>query len=246
MSSLPRTLPRVLLSAAFLALTATVSAATFKAAKDKSPFNMDLPAYLLGQGITVGTATLLVDINADGNVSDAIAISGTDKRFAEMVEQAFMKRTFKPAMIDDTPVPMRVTRSIRIRQEGAPAYRMGSGEFNLRHASRFDGEVEESFQVPNLAELENPPRAIQTVMPVPPDHLKEETKVIVDFIVDEEGNVRVPWVEGNFSPATAYRAMEAVRRWKFEPAQKNGHSVAVRVKVPLLFPAQAAKSSEDT
>jgi TonB family protein len=31
------------------------------------------------------------------------------------------------------------------------------------------------------------------------------------------------------------KAIEAVKKWRFEPARKNGHAVAVRVNVEVNF-----------
>jgi len=63
-----------------------------------------------------------------------------------------------------------------------------------------------------------------------------EGRVVVSFVVTEEGTVRDPEVvsadpEGYFEEA----AIDAVRSWRFAPGRVKGEPVTVRVRVPLAF-----------
>ena len=46
--------------------------------------------------------------------------------------------------------------------------------------------------------------------------------VLVDFVVDSEGRVTRAYVVRSLNPAFDEPALEAVRRWKFEPGRKGG------------------------
>jgi protein TonB len=60
-------------------------------------------------------------------------------------------------------------------------------------------------------------------------------EVLVDFIVDTNGDVRnasaVHSTQREFEPA----AVQAVSRWKFRPGRKNGHPVYTHMQVPIVF-----------
>jgi RNA polymerase sigma factor (sigma-70 family) len=60
-------------------------------------------------------------------------------------------------------------------------------------------------------------------------------EVVVDFIVDAEGEVRNAQAKrsshAEFEPA----AIEAVNKWKFNPGQKSGRAVATHMQVPIVF-----------
>jgi TonB family protein len=64
-----------------------------------------------------------------------------------------------------------------------------------------------------------------------------DVEVTIDFIVDAEGAVRnvVARNAAAVHPLFAGAAVNAVNWWKFEPAQKDGHTVATRMAVPIIF-----------
>jgi hypothetical protein len=53
--------------------------------------------------------------------------------------------------------------------------------------------------------------------------------------VDERGAVRLPAVDASPSPAFAASAVEAVKKWTFEPGKLSGRPVAVLIKVEVAF-----------
>jgi TonB family protein len=60
----------------------------------------------------------------------------------------------------------------------------------------------------------------------------------VQAIVDTEGRVRQPVVAASTSPVLTYAALEAMRGWRFTPAQAEGRPVAsfYELKVPVAWP----------
>jgi periplasmic protein TonB len=55
------------------------------------------------------------------------------------------------------------------------------------------------------------------------------------LIVDPEGNPRDIKVAHSLNPGLDQKAVEAVRQWKFAPAMKDGHPVAVQINVEVNF-----------
>jgi TonB family protein len=59
--------------------------------------------------------------------------------------------------------------------------------------------------------------------------------VVVDFIVDREGNVVKADVSKSSHPDFEAPAVEAVLKWKFKPAIKDGKPVYAHMQVPIVF-----------
>ncbi len=93
----------------------------------------------------------------------------------------------------------------------------------------------------SLAEIDQPPRAIFQGSPAYPPEMrgkKVEGVVSVIFIVDATGKVSSARVERSSNPVFEKPALDAVKKWKFEPGVKGGQRVACRSRVPVRFPAR--------
>jgi TonB family protein len=82
------------------------------------------------------------------------------------------------------------------------------------------------------------PRALDTP---DPDYSEEARKAkyqgtcVLWLIVDENGNPRDIKVARSLGMGLDQKAIEAVRKWKFEPAMKDGRPVAVQINVEVNF-----------
>ena len=83
-----------------------------------------------------------------------------------------------------------------------------------------------------------PPSPVYMVKPELPASLKAagvHGTVVVDWIVDEAGDVREAKVIESADPRLSTLAMEAVMKWKFTPGMKNGKPFATHLRVPISF-----------
>ena len=64
---------------------------------------------------------------------------------------------------------------------------------------------------------------------------KLDGSVSVVFIVGTDGRVVNPVVQSSTNPAFEQPALQAVRRWRFEPGQRNGKAVTFKMRVPIAF-----------
>ena len=62
-----------------------------------------------------------------------------------------------------------------------------------------------------------------------------EGSVLVEFIIDENGDVIQPEITDTFNLELNDAIIDKVMRIKFEPALQNGIPVKVRYKLPILF-----------
>lgn len=101
------------------------------------------------------------------------------------------------------------------------------------------GALQESLEGAfNLTEIDQKPRAVFQAAPNYPANMrgrKVEGVVTVIFIVDADGRVANPRIERSSDSAFEKPALEAVRKWKFEPAVKGGQRVACKMRVPIRF-----------
>jgi TonB family protein len=82
------------------------------------------------------------------------------------------------------------------------------------------------------------PWPIRQVSPIYPlamrySHLRGE--VMVQFIVDQNGNVQNPVVLNSNNPGFDEAALVAIRKWVFQPGRRDGRPVNVRMAVPIIF-----------
>ena len=75
-----------------------------------------------------------------------------------------------------------------------------------------------------------------------PELRRREAKVVVAFLVDENGDVVEPRLESSSDPQFGPVALAAVARWRFEPAIRDGAPVRTRMRVPMVFPNAAEGS----
>jgi len=88
------------------------------------------------------------------------------------------------------------------------------------------------------SQLDQVPTARFQARPVYPDNMKRQGisgEVLVDFIVDPEGNVRNAVSARSSMREFEEAACNAVSRWKFRPGRKGGHAVYVHMQVPIVF-----------
>lgn len=82
------------------------------------------------------------------------------------------------------------------------------------------------------------PVPVKTPPPRYPDSLKREGVsgvVAVTIVIDEAGLVTSTSVSKSSHPDFERPALEAVAKWKFKPAKKDGAAVKVKVTLPLRF-----------
>lgn len=82
------------------------------------------------------------------------------------------------------------------------------------------------------------PRAIYDPDPEYSDEARKakcQGTVLLWLIVGPDGKPRDIRVQQSLGMGLDERAVEAVRKWKFEPAMKDGRPVAVQVNVEISF-----------
>ena len=87
-------------------------------------------------------------------------------------------------------------------------------------------------------EKTEPPVPVRTVAPDVPSSFSRSGSVglvTVKFLVDEKGNVQEPTIVKSSHAELEQPALEAIKKWRFKPAKKDGVAVAVHVTIPIKF-----------
>ena len=66
-------------------------------------------------------------------------------------------------------------------------------------------------------------------------HNVYEGRVLVSFIIDEEGNVSQAKILDSFNVKLNDVVLDKVRQTKYKPAVQNGRAVRVKYQLPILF-----------
>lgn len=93
-------------------------------------------------------------------------------------------------------------------------------------------------EVASAKELDQAAVVTRSVDPVYPMNMRMaglEGEVVIDFIIDRDGNVVAPFVQASNNPWFERPALDAIVQWKFKPGIKNGRPVNSRARMPFTF-----------
>lgn len=94
------------------------------------------------------------------------------------------------------------------------------------------------IEVFNINQLDQIPQVRATVPPQYPFEMRRAGitgEVLVEFIVDTNGNVRNPFAVRSSQREFETAAVQAVSKWKFRPGKKGGRVVNTRMQQPISF-----------
>jgi protein TonB len=92
-------------------------------------------------------------------------------------------------------------------------------------------------QVYDLGPGITPPRIVKQVNPQYPNNrgVRAEGSVIVGLIVSSKGLPKSPYIVKRLDKDLDQSALDAVKQWRFAPAQKGGKAIAVRISLEIHF-----------
>lgn len=143
-----------------------------------------------------------------------------------------LPETAPEPQLAETPqqIPLSADLEVALGSGGALA---GFGE--LRSLTAAETVQEDLFDV---AELEKRPEPVSQVAPTYPAELRKakvEGVVTLIFVLDETGRVEDPRVENSSRSEFEKPALEAIRKWRFSPGEKDGQAVRTYIRVPMRF-----------
>ncbi len=195
------------------------------------------PTVMQARGISTGEARVSISVDADGHLTDCLVICYTQEPFAQEVVSAIKRWTFEPARVHghariaNTSLIFKFSSDYTVIVEGL-GYGVES-HFIPQLKDRYEYAV---CQLRDLDRIPTPVHVVQPLLPGLPDKL---SVVIVEFYIDEKGNVRIPSVSREDADNIyAAAAVEAVEKWRFEPPLRHGRPVLVAAKQEFRFQAK--------
>lgn len=90
----------------------------------------------------------------------------------------------------------------------------------------------------SVADLDKAPVLVASVSPEYPRDLRKakvEGSVVLVFLLDESGRVDDARVETSSRPEFERPAIDAVKKWKFKPGEREGAAVKTHMRLPIKF-----------
>lgn len=191
------------------------------------------PSELVGIKAGDGEVVLAITISPQGEVEDTLALEATHEAFARAASGAVQDWKFTPGTA--ATYPRREVLQFSFKRSGVVT--------TLSHAEgareQFIGTSVAQLRTVPLAQLDGEPQRIASAMPkVPRAVLAKRGKdpLMIHFVIDREGLVRVPVVNAADDPALAQAVLTAVKQWRYSPPLQKGQPVAVEVTRALVLP----------
>jgi RNA polymerase sigma factor (sigma-70 family) len=190
--------------------------------------------------LQVGLAGALAVAGATGFVVQA-------ESTAALREEAAALRQENAAIVALQAENLRLTRVAtevtELRRDDAAFARLQDEANGLRTRLQQIARAEEearqrAAQVFDISKLDQAPRPTFQARPHYPEEMKNANvsgEVVVDFIVDANGDVQKAYAARSSQREFEAAAVEAVSKWKFAAGKKGGREVATHMQVPIVF-----------
>ncbi len=194
------------------------------------------PFAMTVSGILKGEARVVISVDAQGKLNDALVVGYTDPVFAQAAVGALKRWSYEPARVRGVARASRAhvlfvfKNDMGVMVQSLPG--MIDANIMRNHNDRY------AYTAYQLRELDHIPVPSHVV---PPDPSKAGLRggkrtVTVEFYIDEEGRVRLPAVSRDEpDDAFAAAAVSAVEQWRFEPPVRKGRPVLVLAKQDFSF-----------
>ena len=202
------------------------------------------PLSLEIRGRSDGEVRMFICVNADGQLEDYYVSSYTRPEFADAAVKALREWRFEPARRQGESIGVRAEISFNFESRGQVVSLTGGDA--LRIIMENLGQPGSVQRVCRPKDLDIGPEPVQTVAPMHPGASLSEHQVVLDFLIDEKGQPRMPVVVEGGEGLFAMAAVNALGQWRFNPAMKDGRPVAVRARQQFIFPPRfpAARAAE--
>lgn len=212
-----RILFALLCSSLLFSNTPHPNAPSFEAAELISATDLSYPV----QSIAVGTVVLEITVNEKGAVEDVRPIREIQS-LTETALHAVKEWHFKPAILDGKTVRSLTTVAVVFNSVATYPYETALGPISETEA-RSDSSLEpEPISVTAASFVRYPPNTRTT------------GTVVLRAAIDTEGSVeRIVAIRD--IPALTEPCVEALKRWKFQPAQLLGSRISSSISVAFVL-----------
>ena len=158
----------------------------------------------------------------------------------EKIEEEPPPEEEDPPELDESPEPLDLSQLELALNPGISGDGWMQGDFGVdlnTMTTRATQDIDELF---NLSDLDQKPRPIYQTSPLMSKKMHKATPVTVYilFVVGKDGRVENPKIQKSTNPIFEKPALDAIKKWKFEPGKVKGEPVSFRMRVPITFQKQ--------
>jgi outer membrane biosynthesis protein TonB len=183
-----------------------------------------------------GTAEVIINIDADGQLVDLLVSRYSRIEFAHEAETTLREWRYQPARRDGEPTGARFLVKFDFSARGKVAtltvFDTLESRIDLLHPGALTDVVCAS------RDLDRPLKPVTTVPPHHPGQLPNadrDATVMIDYLIDETGRPRMPVVLQATRDGFAVEVVDALSQWRFAPPTRAGRPVAVQVRQQFVF-----------
>jgi TonB family protein len=197
------------------------------------------------------TIPVVIYVDAEGVPRDLSILFPNKSILDELALKTVADDRFKPGTYKNQPVPVAETVTVTLNacmdeQNGSSSQQSNpvllcSQPQQKAIPFQQSSEIDEEARIGTIEKIGpgvSPPIMIKFVPPGIADNaLREKFQggVVVSFIVDKQGVPQNPHVMLPIGLGLDDKAIEAVKKWRFKPAMKDGEPVAVRFNYEINF-----------
>ena len=188
------------------------------------------------------SAVVAFTIRANGRVADAVTLTATNRVLGDSAREAVLAWRFDrdPALgrgrdAEPSKVLRREIIEFVFKRDGV----VTSVSHYESAKAWFPPDYKPVVQLVQASELEPPLARLQPSQDAAPaelvGNLTVPGSVVVSYVVDESGAVRVPIAERGTEPTLMDAAVALVSGWRYEPPTRGGQPVLVEVREAVIF-----------
>jgi len=214
--------------------------------KDGADLRSQYPLYV-EIGLVLSLTILIVAFRVNMTTQSSFQVQMEEQETVDMKQIQQTQQEKEPPPPPKPPVPQEVPNNEVIEDQDVDFDASLDMDESLDTSGPppDDDEEEEEEQeifmvVENQPELIGGMKALQESVDYP-DFAKKagiEGRVIVQFVVDEQGNVTNPKVTRGVHKLLNEEAIKAVKDQKFKPGKQRGKAVKVQMSLPVTFRLQ--------
>ena len=215
--------------------------------KEGADLRKQYPLYV-EIGLVLSLALLIVAFRADFSNESSFQVQMEEQETVDMKQIQQTQQEKEPPPPPKPPVPQEVPNNEVIENQDVDFdasldmdERLDTSQGPPQDEEEEEEEEQEIFMVvENQPELVGGMKALQQSVEYPEFAKKAgiEGRVIVQFVVNEQGNVVNPKVVRGVHKLLNEEAVKAVKAQKFKPGKQRGKPVKVQMSLPVTFRLQ--------
>ena len=138
-----------------------------------------------------------------------------------------------------------LTKLNALRAENAALSHKVAAEMDLRRAAVAETGASTS-KTGNSSNLDRAPSPVTQIRPIYPPSLRNSGvggQVLVDFVVDSQGNVQNAYAASSSQKEFEQPAVDAISQWQFSPGRKADIPVDTHMQIPVVFSVDNSPTS---